>query len=233
MSAAGADFVDVGSESTRPGRTRSTAIEARGRRLPGHAFTRAGALIDAIDHDVLVIDHYDSYTWNLVHLVAGVTGVVPAVVQHDRVTPSDIDRFEFVILSPGPGTPDEPGDFCVGRDLLLHGTARVLGVCLGMQGIVTTFGGTVSPDGPVHGGVSRISHDGRGVFAGIPQDFDAVRYHSLTARLIPDCLEVTATTGTTVMGVRHRDLPIEGVQFHPESILTRHGSHLISNFLRA
>jgi anthranilate synthase component 2 len=188
--------------------------------------------------DVVVVDHHDSYTWNLVHLVAEVTGALPTVVQHDEVAVEDVLAHEFVVLSPGPGHPSEPADFAVGRDVLLAGTRPVLGVCLGMQGIITTFGGTVERDVPAHGEVSLIDHDGAGVFTGVPQDFRAVRYHSLQGVELPACLESTATCPASsaggppaLMGVRHVDLPIEGVQFHPESVLSEHGATLVANFL--
>lgn len=186
---------------------------------------------------VLVVDHHDSYTWNLVHLVASVTGALPTVAQHDEVDPAWVLGFDHVILSPGPGHPTVPADFSVGREVLSAGTTPVLGVCLGMQGLVTAFGGTVERSRPAHGEVTAISHDDRGVFAGLPQSFAAVRYHSLVATEIPDPLEVTATcldpvTGElVVMGVRHRALPLEGVQFHPESILSSEGEALVRNFL--
>ena len=131
--------------------------------------------------DVVVVDHHDSYTWNLVHLVASVTGVLPTVVQHDEVSAEDVLRHSHVVLSPGPGTPDDPADFAVGREVLLAATRPVFGVCLGMQGLVTAYGGTVSRVPPAHGVVARISHDGAGVFEGLPQLFAAVRYHSLAA----------------------------------------------------
>ncbi|MGB0100284.1 MAG: aminodeoxychorismate/anthranilate synthase component II [Nocardioides sp.] len=181
--------------------------------------------------DVVVVDHHDSYTWNLVHLVAAVTGVPPTVVQHDEVSPERVLAHSHVVLSPGPGHPEEPADFQVGREVLLAGTRPVLGVCLGMQGLVTAYGGEVGRVAPAHGEVASITHDGRGVFAGLPPAFAAVRYHSLAALVVPDALEVTARTGETVMGVRHRTLPLEGVQFHPESILSEHGARLVANFL--
>jgi anthranilate synthase component 2 len=188
--------------------------------------------------DVVVVDHHDSYTWNLVHLVAEVTGVLPTVVQHDEVAVEDVLAHDFVVLSPGPGHPSEPADFAVGRDVLLAGTRPVLGVCLGMQGIITTFGGTVERDVPAHGEVSLIDHDGAGVLTGVPQGFRAVRYHSLQGVELPACLESTATCPASraggrpaLMGVRHVDLPIEGVQFHPEPVLSEHGATLVANFL--
>jgi anthranilate synthase component II len=182
---------------------------------------------------VVVVDHHDSYTWNLVHLVASVTGVLPTVVQHDEVSPDDVLRHSHVVLSPGPGTPVDHADFAVGREVLLDGRRPVLGVCLGMQGLVTTYGGTVDRIAPAHGVVERIRHDGSGVFEGLPQLFAAVRYHSLAALSLPDELVVTASDagGDVVMGVRHVALPQEGVQFHPESILSEHGAELVANFL--
>ena len=188
--------------------------------------------------DVVVVDHHDSYTWNLVHLVAGVTGALPTVVQHDAVTPEEVLRHSHVVLSPGPGHPAVAADFAVGREVLLAGSRPVLGVCLGMQGIVTTFGGTVDRDVPAHGQVSRINHDGAGVFRGLPQHFRAVRYHSLAGVDLPSCLEATAAcpgphpeAAWALMGVRHTSLPVEGVQFHPESVLSEHGAALVGNFL--
>ena len=181
--------------------------------------------------DVIVVDHHDSYTWNLVHLVAGVTGIAPRVVQHDEIEPDEVLRHSHVVLSPGPGHPSAPADFSVGNAVLLAGTRPVLGVCLGMQGLVTTYGGEVGRVAPAHGEVASVEHDGRGVFAGVPSPLTAVRYHSLAALVVPDCLEVTATVGDVVMGVRHRTLPLEGVQFHPESILSEHGARLVANFL--
>ena len=173
--------------------------------------------------DVVVVDHRDSYTWNLVHLVAEVTGVLPTVVQWDD--PVDLGAYSHVVLSPGPGHPDEyTWPFDTGRP--------VLGVCLGMQGIVTTYGGEVGRVEPAHGEVAAVTHDGRGVFAGLPSPLKAVRYHSLAALTVPDCIEVTARAEDgVVMGVRHRTLPLEGVQFHPESVLSEHGLALVANFL--
>ena len=182
--------------------------------------------------DVIVVDHHDSYTWNLVHLVEGVTGSLPRVVQHDAVDAADVLRHSHVVLSPGPGHPGDPHDFAVGREVLRAGTTPVLGVCLGMQGLVTAYGGVVSRVEPAHGDVAVVRHDGAGVFAGLPEAFEAVRYHSLAATTLPASLVATAWSGDgVVMGVRHRSLPLEGVQFHPESILSRHGTALVANFL--
>ncbi|HYF73648.1 MAG TPA: aminodeoxychorismate/anthranilate synthase component II [Nocardioides sp.] len=180
---------------------------------------------------VVVVDHHDSYTWNLVHLVAGVTGVLPTVVQHDEVSADEVLAFSHVVLSPGPGHPGLVEDFAVGREVLRRATRPVLGVCLGMQGLVTAYGGTVGRVEPAHGELAAVEHDGRGVFAGLPQGFAAVRYHSLAALDVPPVLEVTASSEGVVMGVRHRTLPLEGVQFHPESVLSEHGAALVANFL--
>jgi anthranilate synthase component 2 len=187
--------------------------------------------------DVVVVDHHDSYTWNLVHLVAAVTGRMPTVVQHDETSAAELLAFSHVVLSPGPGHPADPADFAVGADVIRAGTRPVLGVCLGMQGLVTTYGGTVERGVPAHGEVSSIDHDGAGVFAGLPQGFQVVRYHSLVASALPDELVATAWCDggsgrpPVLMGVRHRTLPQEGVQFHPESILSECGARLVANFL--
>ena len=183
----------------------------------------------------MVVDHYDSYTWNLVHLIAAVTGELPDVVEHDKVTFRDLDGYSHVVLSPGPGHPDDAGDFSVGRQVLLYSRVPVLGVCLGMQGLVSAYGGEVGQVAPAHGDVALVVHDGTGVFRGLPDPFEAVRYHSLAALKVPDELAVTALCqgeeGPVVMGVRHRSKPLWGVQFHPESILTHHGEQLVANFL--
>ena len=182
--------------------------------------------------DVIVVDHHDSYTWNLVHLVAAVTGVLPRVAQHDEVSAEEVLRHSHVVLSPGPGHPSVAADFAVGTAVLLAGTRPVLGVCLGMQGLVRAYGGTVARIAPSHGEVAAIRHDGLGVFRGLPQGFAAVRYHSLGALDVPDELVATAwSEDGVVMGVRHRTLPLEGVQFHPESVLSEHGVDLVRNFL--
>ena len=182
---------------------------------------------------VVLVDHYDSYTYNLAHLIASVTGTLPEIVQHDAVTVDDLlASGTHVVLSPGPGHPARPEDFAVGPALFHTATLPVLGVCLGMQGLVTCYGGSVDPVEPAHGEVSRVVHSGQGVFAGLPQDLPVVRYHSLAATSVPDALEVTARSDDgVVMGVRHRERPQAGVQFHPESVLTEHGRAIIDNFL--
>ncbi len=188
---------------------------------------------------VLVVDHHDSYTYNLVHLIASVTGQLPDVIQHDD--PSQASRwrrgYSHLVLSPGPGTVNDPDDFAVGRAVLAESTVPVLGVCLGMQGLVAEFGGRVEVVAPAHGEVAAVTHTATGLFEGLPQGFAAVRYHSLAAVEVPDQLEVTAwcngPTGTVTMGVAHRSRPLVGVQFHPESVLSVGGRRLIENFLSA
>ncbi len=185
---------------------------------------------------VVVVDHHDSYTWNLVHLVAEVTGVLPGVVEHDEVPADELlaSGVTHVVLSPGPGHPDDPRDFGVGRGCW-RGQVPVLGVCLGMQGLVTAYGGRVGQVTPAHGEVARCGTTGHRLFAGLPTPFRAVRYHSLAARALPDVLVPTAwcdgADGVVVMGVAHRVRPLWGVQFHPESVLSEHGARLVANFL--
>ena len=181
---------------------------------------------------VVVVDHHDSYTWNLVHLVAAVTGRLPLVVEHDEVSADEVlAQASHIVLSPGPGSPDDVHDFAVGRDLLLHAEVPVLGVCLGMQGLVSVYGGHVGRVEPAHGEVALVEHSGEDVFAGVPSPFKAVRYHSLAALTLPDVLVRTAWSDDVVMGVAHRDRPLSGVQFHPESILTQHGERVVRTFL--
>ncbi len=183
---------------------------------------------------VLVVDHYDSYTWNLVHLIAEVTGTLPDVVQHD--SPGVLARardYDHLVLSPGPGHPADVADFALGKAVFELGLP-VLGVCLGMQALVTAYGGTVDRVEPAHGEIAVVDHDPHGLFEGVPNPFEAVRYHSLAAVTLPEVLCRTAVdelSGVT-MAVTHRGLPLDGVQFHPESILSRHGAELVRNFLR-
>lgn len=182
---------------------------------------------------VVLVDHHDSYVHNLAHLIAVVTGELPLQVQHDETDADTLLRgCTHVVLSPGPGTAGCVGDFSVGRDLLLQRGVPVLGVCLGMQGLALAYGGAVEPVEPAHGRVSRIRHAGGGLFAGLPQGFAAVRYHSLAVTSVPDVLAVTARSEDgVVMGLAHRELPLTGVQFHPESVLSEHGHALMANWL--
>jgi anthranilate synthase component II len=183
---------------------------------------------------ILVIDNYDSFTWNLVHYVMEL-GAEVRVERNDALTVADAmaSGARGILLSPGPCTPDQAG---ITLDLVgACAAARLplLGVCLGHQAIGQHFGGSVVRGGLMHGKTSPIDHDGSGVFAGLPSPFTATRYHSLIVTDVPDVLAVNATAGDgSVMGLRHRDLPIHGVQFHPESIATEHGHDLIANFLR-
>jgi anthranilate synthase/aminodeoxychorismate synthase-like glutamine amidotransferase len=186
----------------------------------------------------LVIDHHDSYTYNLVHLIATVTGDVPEVIQHDDPIRAGRwrDGFTHVVLSPGPGTVRDHADFALGRKVIADGEIPVLGVCLGMQGIVDVLGGNVDLVEPAHGEIAHVIHDGTGIFTGIPQGFAAVRYHSQAAVTLPDSLRATAwcdgaNGGQVVMGVEHRTRSLHGVQFHPESVLTEYGAQLIRNFV--
>ncbi|MBI3455763.1 MAG: aminodeoxychorismate/anthranilate synthase component II [Candidatus Rokubacteria bacterium] len=184
---------------------------------------------------LLVIDNYDSFTYNLVQYL-GELGTTPVVRRHDAITLAEVDELApaAIVISPGPGAPAQAG---ISNALIRAFTGRcpILGVCLGHQCIGEVFGGVVAraPE-PVHGKTSRIHHDGRGVFAGLPNPFEATRYHSLVVRRegLPGCLEVSAwTEDGLIMGLRHRTAPVEGVQFHPESILTEAGKALLRNFL--
>ena len=182
----------------------------------------------------LLIDNYDSFTYNLFHYLAEVNGQEPEVVVNDdpRWRPDRLAGFDNVVLSPGPGHPERPGDFGLCREVLERGGLPVLGVCLGHQGIAALYGGRVrrAPE-PFHGRLSPVLHDGTGLFAGLPSPFPAVRYHSLAVDRLPDELEATAWTPDGIlMGLRHRDRPQWGVQFHPESIGSSHGRELLANF---
>ncbi|HUI41740.1 MAG TPA: aminodeoxychorismate/anthranilate synthase component II [Terriglobia bacterium] len=185
---------------------------------------------------LLVIDNYDSFTYNLVQYLSEL-GAAVEVRRNDQVTLGEIEGLapERIVISPGPKTPREAG-ICI--DLIRHCAGRlpILGVCLGHQAIGEAFGGRVvrAPE-IMHGKVSSISHDGRTVFAGLPNPFPATRYHSLIVERegLPECLEVSATSATgLIMGLRHREWKVEGVQFHPESIMTGAGKALLENFLR-
>ncbi|MFT4009422.1 MAG: aminodeoxychorismate/anthranilate synthase component II [Nocardioidaceae bacterium] len=179
---------------------------------------------------VVVVDHYDSYTYNLVHLIAAVTGELPTVVAHDRITATDLADFSHIVLSPGPGHPADTAYFSLGS-AVFELPQPVLGVCLGMQALVLAYGGKVERTHPAHGEVARIEHDGTTVFTGLSSPLDGVRYHSLAAVEVPAALRVTATAGDVVMGVAHRERRQWGVQFHPESILTEHGEAMMGSFL--
>jgi anthranilate synthase component II len=182
---------------------------------------------------LLMLDNYDSFTYNLVHLFEQL-GAEVRVFRNDAISVDEAERLapSHVVVSPGPGRPAEAG---ISVELIRRLGPRVttLGVCLGHQAIVEAFGGEVGQARALlHGKASSVEHDGKGVFAGLPQGLDAGRYHSLAATRVPEELEVSARTPDgEVMGVRHRELPIEGVQFHPESVLTPLGPDLLRNFL--
>jgi para-aminobenzoate synthetase component II len=176
---------------------------------------------------ILVVDNYDSFTYNLVHMLEELGGDV-IVRRNDAHGLEELEPTHLV-LSPGPGRPPERI-----VELVRATSARTLGVCLGHQAIVQAFGGEIGrANRLVHGKASPVEHDGRGIFTGLPSGFDAGRYHSLAATSVPDCFEISARGDGEVMAVRHRELPIDGVQFHPESVLTPHGPDLLRNFLEA
>src|ERR1700744_1034001 len=183
----------------------------------------------------LIIDNYDSFTYNLVSAVALSTGEQPLVVRNDEKTWEEIRKLEFnsVIISPGPGRPDRPRDFGISADVIRHASVPVLGVCLGHQGIATAFGGLVVQTAPVHGQPSEIIHDGDDLFHGIPERFPAILYHSLAViePLPPELRKIAWTADGTVMALRHVSRPLWGVQFHPESVCTEYGVELLRNFL--
>ncbi|WP_454596853.1 anthranilate synthase component II [Qipengyuania sp. SM2507] len=187
---------------------------------------------------IFVVDNYDSFTFNLVHYLMEL-GAEVRVERNDALSAREViaSGAQGVLISPGPCTPNEAG---ISLDLVgacADARLPLLGVCLGHQAIGQYFGGRVVQGGLMHGKTSAVTHDGSGVFAGLPSPFIATRYHSLVVEDIPAALEVNATSetpgldGTSAMGFRHRDLPIHGVQFHPESIATEHGHALLANFL--
>ena len=183
---------------------------------------------------IYVLDNYDSFTFNLVHYIEEL-GCEVEVARNDAVTARQVldSGASAVLISPGPCTPDDAGISLSLVRACAKARVPLLGVCLGHQAIGQFFGAKVVRGDLMHGKTSDIRHDGSGVFAGLPTPFAATRYHSLVVRDIPDCLTVTAWTGEdTVMAFRHRDLPIHGVQFHPESIATEHGHDLLANFLK-
>jgi anthranilate synthase component II len=184
---------------------------------------------------ILVIDNYDSFTYNLVQYL-GELGAHLRVVRNDAIGLDGVAALapERIVISPGPGNPDGAG-ICLDVIDRFHATTPILGVCLGHQAIGQAFGGTVGrAPAQMHGKTSRIHHDGRGVFRGLPQDFEATRYHSLVVHddgLPAELLVSARSEEGVIMGLRHRQFPVEGVQFHPESILTREGKSLLKNFL--
>ncbi len=182
---------------------------------------------------VLVLDNYDSFAYNLVQYL-GELGADVDVVRNDRATVEELlsAAYDRCVISPGPCTPDDAG---ISLELALRmpqAGVPTLGVCLGHQALAQAFGGRVKLNPPVHGKATTIEHDGRTIFAGVSSPLTVGRYHSLVVdSQLPDCLEESARGGGVLMGVRHRQLPAEGVQFHPESVLTAEGHALLSNFL--
>jgi anthranilate synthase component 2 len=184
---------------------------------------------------ILVVDNYDSFTWNLVQYLRAL-GATVEVARNDELTPAEaLARGEAILISPGPGTPDEAGISLALVQACAAAGRPLLGVCLGHQAIVQALGGRiVRAPRVMHGKTSAIAHDGTGLFAGLPSPFDATRYHSLVAEreTMPACLSITATADDgTIQGIAHRELPIHAVQFHPESIASEHGHALLANFL--
>jgi anthranilate synthase/aminodeoxychorismate synthase-like glutamine amidotransferase len=182
---------------------------------------------------VLVLDNYDSFTYNLVQYL-GELGADVQTVRNDRATVEDLlaAGFDRCVVSPGPCTPDEAGITLELIRRMPESGVPTLGVCLGHQALAQAFGGRVKLNPPVHGKATTIEHDGRTIFRGLASPLRVGRYHSLVVDSeLPDCLEESARGGGLLMGVRHRELPAEGVQFHPESVLTEHGRELLGNFL--
>ena len=185
---------------------------------------------------LLVIDNYDSFTYNLVQYF-GELGADPQVKRNDAITPDEVENMkpQKIVISPGPGRPEEAG---ISMELIRRfgGKIPILGVCLGHQCMGEVYGGKVVRAGRLmHGKTSPIQHDGKGVFQGLPNPFEATRYHSLIVEKnsVPSCLEVCAETAEgEIMGLRHREYPVHGVQFHPESILSKEGKDLLANFLK-
>ena len=185
---------------------------------------------------ILLIDNYDSFTYNLYQYL-GDLGANVEVRRNDAITIEEVKALapERIVLSPGPGHPGNAKDFGVCSEILSQMQhTPILGVCLGHQGIILHFGGRVVKNTPMHGKASTVEHDGKGIFTGITSPVSAMRYHSLVGIDIPDCLEVAARSADDrqVMAVRHKTLPIHGVQFHPESIMTEHGKKMLENFLK-
>ncbi|MEB0223910.1 anthranilate synthase component II [Pseudomonas sp. 10S4] len=184
---------------------------------------------------ILLIDNFDSFTQNIAQYLYEVTGTCVEVIKNAiSYSELDIEKYDAVILSPGPGHPKENSDFGVCGDVILHSPVPLLGICLGHQGIAQFLGGTVGhAPNPVHGYRSRITHSGKGLFRDLPEQFEVVRYHSLTCTSLPPELQCTAWTSEgVVMAIEHITRPMWGVQFHPESIDSEYGHALLSNFIR-
>lgn len=185
---------------------------------------------------ILIIDNYDSFTYNLYQLVGELENYI-VVKRNDQITLEEIKRLkpDGIIISPGPGNPENIRDFGVCLEVITElSNIPILGVCLGHQGIFTAFGGTIIEAEPIHGKLSKIEHDKTGIFKGLQKSLQAARYHSLICRedSLPECIKITARAEDgTIMGIRHTENPIYGLQFHPESIGTKNGLKIIKNFL--
>jgi anthranilate synthase/aminodeoxychorismate synthase-like glutamine amidotransferase len=196
---------------------------------------RSGVRSEGVGASVLVIDNYDSFTYNLVQYL-GELGAEVGVVRNDKATVGELRKLkpDRLVVSPGPCTPKEAGISVEAVRSFAEAGTPVLGVCLGHQALVEAFGGNVIRGDPIHGKDAEVRHDGKSIYEGLSNPLVAGRYHSLIADPdLPDDFEVTSTYDGVVMGVRHRELPAEGVQFHPESVLTPQGKRLLANFLGA
>ena len=185
---------------------------------------------------LLLIDNYDSFTYNLVHFL-GELGASCDVVRNDKISVKDAlkSKPKAIVLSPGPCTPNEAG-ICVDLIKEAKGKVPILGVCLGHQAIGQAYGGKIIRVVPMHGKLSKVRHFDKGMFEGVPQNLEVTRYHSLTVEreTLPDCFEITAETSDgVIMGMQHKEHPVHGVQFHPESIATEAGHEMLANFLKA
>jgi len=183
----------------------------------------------------LIIDNYDSFTYNLYQMIAEINEEIPVVIKNDECDFEDLclQNFDNLIISPGPGHPDNKEDFGICKRVLLEVDIPILGVCLGHQGIFSGYGGQVVCSlEAVHGRISRVIHNGDSLFNFVPKEFNVVRYHSLICKNeIPDCLKVIAwTEDKTIMAIKHKQKPIWGVQFHPESICSEYGDLILNNF---
>ena len=179
---------------------------------------------------ILLIDNYDSFTYNLVHYLADI-GVEVEVKRNDALTAVEALRYDAIIISPGPCDPDKAG-ICL--DVIKQNkTTPILGVCLGHEAIGQAYGGEIIRTHPMHGKTSKIIHQGKGIFMGLPSPFTATRYHSLivSRETLPDCLEITAEVDGIIMGIQHKTMPVHGVQFHPESIASENGHDILKNFV--
>ncbi len=183
---------------------------------------------------IVLIDNYDSFTYNLFHYL-GDLGAEAVVHRNDKISVGQVisSKPQAIVISPGPGTPDQAG-ICLELIEKASASIPIFGVCLGLQAIGQAFGGkVVRAPSLMHGKLSNVHHEARGVFRDVPQDFTATRYHSLVVekQTLPDCLEITAETDGLIMGLQHKSLNVHGVQFHPESIASQHGHAVLKNFL--